>query len=79
MPGARLEFVRTEIERMRLQVARQRKDILLLENASIPTTSAEVLLSRMEATLADLRAERDGLKTEVAPPQRLKRVGGRLW
>lgn len=79
MPGARLEFVRTEIERMRLQVARQRKDILLLENASIPTTSADALLSRMEATLADLRAERDGLKAEVAPPQRLKRVGGRLW
>jgi hypothetical protein len=78
MPGARLEFVRTEIERMRLQVVRQRKDILLLENANIPTASAEALSSRMEATLVDLRTEREGLKADVAP-QRLKRVGGRLW
>jgi hypothetical protein len=32
---------------MRLQVGKQRKEILLLQRAGIPTTSADALLQRM--------------------------------
>ena len=42
-----LDHIRSEIEHMRLQVARQRKEILQLQRAGIPTTSAEALLQRM--------------------------------
>jgi hypothetical protein len=42
-----LEFIRGEIERMRAQVGRQRNEILQLQRAGIPTTSAEALLQRM--------------------------------
>jgi len=38
-----LEFLRAEIERMRVQVSRQRKEILQLQRAGIGTASAEAL------------------------------------
>jgi hypothetical protein len=41
-----IEFIEGEIERMRCQVLRQRNEILQLQRAGIPTTSAEVLLGR---------------------------------
>ena len=47
-----LNFTRAEIERMRVQIGRQRKEILQLQKAGIPTASAEALLERM---LADCR------------------------
>lgn len=39
-----LEFIRSEIERMRSQIGRQRKEILQLQRASIGTASAEASL-----------------------------------
>jgi hypothetical protein len=36
-----LEAIRCEIERMRAQVGRQRKEILQLQRAGIPTASAD--------------------------------------
>ena len=42
-----LDHVRAEIERMRLQVHRQRGDIRKLQQAGISTASAEALLARM--------------------------------
>ena len=45
-----LDYVRAEIERMRLQVHRQRGDIRKLQQAAIPTASAEALLQRMGLT-----------------------------
>ncbi|WP_245321643.1 hypothetical protein [Bradyrhizobium sp. LTSPM299] len=39
-----IEYIRAEIERMRVQVGRQRKEILTLERAGIPTASASLLL-----------------------------------
>ena len=47
---------------MRLQVGRQRKEILHLQRAGIPTTSAEALLQRMLEKIDGLCAERDGLR-----------------
>jgi hypothetical protein len=40
-----IEFVRGEIERMRVQVHRQRGEIRQLQRAGISTTSAEALLA----------------------------------
>jgi len=54
-----LNFIRGEIERMRRQVLRQRKEIQALQRAGIQTTSAEGLMARMVAKVDELCAERD--------------------
>jgi hypothetical protein len=54
-----LESIRAEIEYMRRQIQRQRKDIQSLERAGIPTRSAEELLGRMLGKVDDLCTERD--------------------
>ena len=58
-------FVRGEIQRTRLQVLRQRKEIVQLQRAGISTTSAEALLERMLNKIDDLCAERDRLKKKL--------------
>ncbi|MGY3445498.1 hypothetical protein [Bradyrhizobium sp. USDA 4473] len=43
-----LDFIQREIEHMRVQVGRQRKEIVVqLQKAGISTVSAEALLERM--------------------------------
>jgi hypothetical protein len=74
-----LDYVRSEIERMRTQVARQRREILQLQRAGIPTASAEVLLQRMLDKIDSLCAEREKLKAEQKHPMRGKVLGGRQW
>lgn len=54
-----LALVRKEIEHMRRQIHRQRKDIQALQRAGICTGSAEELLGRMLAKVDELAAERD--------------------
>lgn len=61
-----LGYVRNEIERMRIQIGRQRREILQLQRAGIPTHSAEALLERMLHKVDRLCAERDRLKVELA-------------
>jgi hypothetical protein len=73
-----LDYIRGEIERMRLQVHRQRGDIRKLQQAGIPTASAEALLQRMLTRIDGLCAERDRLKKEQGPV-RGKALGGRSW
>jgi hypothetical protein len=60
-----LDHVRAEIERMRVQVGRQRREILQLQKAGIPTAAAEVLLERMLHKIDALCEQRDRLKREV--------------
>jgi hypothetical protein len=74
-----LNYVHSEIEHMRVQVTRQRKEILQLQRAGISTASAELLLTRMLAKIDGLCAERERLKKEL--PGNLKGVvlGGRRW
>jgi hypothetical protein len=72
-----LEHVRREIEHMRVQVSRQRKEILQLQRAGISTASAELLLGRMDAKIDDLCAQRDRLKKERPAERRV--LGGRSW
>ena len=74
-----LEDVRSEIEHMRVQVGRQRKEILQLQRAGISTASAELLLGRMLAKIEGLCAERDRLKKEQDGPTKGRVLGGRSW
>ena len=57
-----IEHTRSEIEHMRVQLGRQRREILQLQRAGIPTASAELLLLRMLAKIEGLCDERDRLK-----------------
>jgi hypothetical protein len=74
-----LDFVRREIEYMRVQVGRQRRDILRLHRAEISTVAAELLLQRMLAKIEGLCAERDRLKKKLPGPTAGKALGGRKW
>ena len=73
-----LETIRGEIERMRGQVGRQRKEILLLQRAGISTASAEALLQRMLDKIDGLCNERERLKKPL-PAAAGKVLGGRKW
>ena len=73
-----LDHIRSEIEHMRLQVARQRKEILRLQRAGIPTPSDEALLKRMLDKIDGLCVERGRLKAELPRPKG-KVLGGRNW
>jgi hypothetical protein len=75
----KLDFVRNEIEHMRAQVGRQRKEILQLQRAGISTASAEALLDRMLAKIDTVCVERDKLKRELPSPIKGKVLGGRSW
>ena len=68
-----LDYVRSEIERMRTQVHRQRGEIRQLQRA------AEALLERMLNKIDELCAERDKLKKSQPGPTKGKVLGGRLW
>jgi hypothetical protein len=72
-----LEQIRGEIERMRIQVGRQRKEILQLQRAGISTVSAEVLLDRMHTKIDELCEQRERLKRHE--PRERRVLGGRSW
>ena len=74
-----IDHVRSEIEHMRVQVGRQRKEILQLQRAGISTAAAELLLGRMHAKIGDLCAERERLKREQGAPTKGRVLGGRSW
>ena len=73
-----LDFIRADIEFMRVQVGRLRREILQLQRAGISTASAEALLQRMLTKIEGLCAERDRLKVEQ-PKSEAKVLGGRKW
>ena len=74
-----LDHVRSEIEHMRVQVGRQRKQILHLQRAGISTASAELLLGRMLAKIDGLCDKRDRLKKEQYSLMKGRVLGGRSW
>jgi hypothetical protein len=74
-----LDHLRSEIERMRVQVHRQRGEIRQLQRAGIPTASAEALLERMLNKIDEMCTERDRLKKDQPSAMRGKVLGGRRW
>ena len=73
-----LDYIRSEIERMRVQVGRQRKEILSLQKAGVATSSAEALLQRMLDKIDSLCEQRDLLKARLPRPRK-KVPRGRSW
>ena len=73
-----LDFIRSEIERMRAQVNRQRGEIRQLQRAGIGTASADALLERMLTKIDELCTERDRLK-KAQGPVKGRALGGRSW
>jgi hypothetical protein len=73
-----IDFIRTEIERMRIRVQRQRGEIRQLQREGIPSISAEALLDRMRDKIDELCAERDRLKREQ-PGHNKGKVLSRRW
>lgn len=69
--------VRAEIDRMRLRVGRQRREIVQLRRARASTAAAEVLLHHMLETLDRLRQQRERLKLEEASRLPRKQRGAR--
>ncbi|XUM20994.1 hypothetical protein ACRAVF_26860 [Bradyrhizobium oligotrophicum S58] len=69
--------VRAEIDRMRLQVMRQRREIVQLRRAGASTTAADALLHHMLETLGRLRKQREQLKLEEASRMPRKQRGAR--
>ena len=63
-----IDHIRAEIERMRVQVGRQRREILQLQRAGINSLPAEALLARMLSRIDLLCADRDRLKRDASPP-----------
>jgi hypothetical protein len=59
-----LDHVRNEIEFMRRQIGRQRKEIEALQRAGISTLAADTLLRRMQDKVDALCVERDRLVGE---------------
>jgi len=55
-----IDFIRAEIERMRIQIRRQQKEILALQRLGISTASAELLLALMRVSVDDLCDKRIG-------------------
>jgi hypothetical protein len=74
-----IEYLRGEIERLRTQVGRQRREIRQLQKAGISTASADALLERMLNNIDTLCAERDRLKREAPGASKGKVLGGRKW
>ncbi len=75
-----LDYIRAEIERMRVQVGRQRSEILQLQRAGIPTASADALSQRMLDKIDGLCGQRDKMKAEQPKEtHKAKVLGGRKW
>jgi hypothetical protein len=74
-----LDHVRSEIDFMRAQVGRQRREIMQLQRAGISSASAELLLARMLAKIEGLCVERDRLKKDQAGATKGRVLGGRSW
>jgi hypothetical protein len=74
-----IEHVRSEIEHMRAQVGKQRREILQLQRAGSATAAAELMQQRMLAKIEGLCDERDRLKKEEGGPTKGRVLGGRSW
>ncbi|OYU91903.1 MAG: hypothetical protein CFE29_03385 [Bradyrhizobiaceae bacterium PARB1] len=61
----KLDHVRAEIARMRVQIKRQQRDILDLQRAGISDTAAIALLERMQNKVDELIGERNRLTGEA--------------
>jgi hypothetical protein len=74
-----LHYARNEIDRMRIQVGCQRKEILQLQRANISTASAELPFGRMLARIETPSALRDEMRKGQPSSGRGRVPGGSKW
>ena len=74
-----LDHVRSEIEHMRVQVGRQRKEILQLQRAGIRLHRLSFCCRGCWRRSTTFVHERDRLKTEEGGPTKGRVLGGRSW
>src|SRR4051794_1742687 len=74
-----LDFIRREIEQMRIQVGRQRKEIIQLQRAGLGTALAEALLGRMLVRIDARWDQRDEMKKSATHQNQGRVLGGRTW
>jgi hypothetical protein len=65
---AKLDWVRSEITRVRGDIRAQESEIRMLQRAGISTASAELLLARMRSKIDDLFCECDALRDARVEP-----------
>jgi hypothetical protein len=65
-----LQFICTEIERLRLQIRRQQNEVFRLQRSGSGAASAELFLARMQASVDALCIKRDKLiyKQRIVQP-----------
>jgi hypothetical protein len=73
-----IDRIRTDIEFMRTQAARQRRNIFELRKAGIPTGPADELLQRMFVGIDRLCAQWGEMK-RLLPRSKSRVLGGRTW
>jgi len=74
-----LDHVRSEIEHMRVQVGRQRKEILQLQRAGRLDCIRGTVVDENAGEDRGLCAERNRLKKEEGGPTKGRVLGGRSW
>ena len=74
-----IDNIRGEIEHMRVQIGRQRKEILQLQRAGISSAAAEALLVRMLDKVDALCVQRDQLKKSLPGTTKGRVLAGRRW
>lgn len=74
-----LADVRAEIDRMRVQIKRQQRDILDLHRAGINAASAVALLERMQNKVEELIGERNRLTGEAKADRRAYASGKSIF
>ncbi len=68
----KLNWVRSEIARLRGHIRAQEREIWMLQPAGVATASAELLLIRMRAKVDDLCRERDTLRKGKPQPREVE-------
>lgn len=73
-----LDLIRHEIDHMRLQVGRHRREMSRLQQAGLDVASTEALVGRIQAKIQELCAQRNRLRKAESNPAK-GRVGHRKW
>lgn len=73
-----LDRIRHELDHMRVQVGRHRREASRLRHAGIDSGATEALIGKIQAKIQELCSERDELR-KIQPSPTKGRVGRRKW
>lgn len=73
-----LDRIRNEIDHLRVQVGRHRREVSRLRHSGIDVGATEALIGKIQAKIQELCSERDALR-KMQPSPTKGRVGRRKW